>query len=738
MKTSEQAISELKGLIRSKGYIYSLCLLLFDEFRVIVDQIHQQNPHQQLGMNEALLLVGFLSQDELDLSFPDSPQVLMKVKRETKELLSELHRSYRIPFMSAMADLTSGNSEPPGTKELFGRGEMLVEPIHYAGTGAYDFQLVRLIERKYKFDLEWLLQNRGYTPQNASEFFSCVKSCLEEKSKRVDLYVRQIPKEQREAIESSHPKDEVDQFFEMSELFQYADLFEFGQINEKDPTVFRTRGFENFCKNLLDLFVITPQDVASVAGGNILLEMFSCAPSKTTNVSFKSIGSYNRCRSHPFLKFEPGRFLLPISFFLAEALYENPYYWMAEDLGYRAKLSAHRGLAGEEITFDFLVSVFGSGQVHKSVKIQTKKGRTETDIDVLCILGNKALCVQVKSKKLTELSRLGDDKQLQEDFQAGVQDAFDQGKLARKWIFEGGATFIDCNQQVISGLENINDVYLLVVTTENYPSLAHQSRMLLKREENDLSPMILTVFDLEIVVHYLKNPYEFLYYVRQRIALADHIIADEESVILTYHLQCKLWKEPGESFISLDAGLAEILSQDYMPRNLGVKVDPKNNPLESRWRDEDFDRFVGQLATHQHPKITDIVFHMLDLSGDMRKQFLKLVADTKAKSEQDGKMHSFSIPPDDSDYSPRLGLTFMSIRQDDEIGPTKRLSVHVELSKYKHKGDVWVGFCGFVGSKTPFDFLAVTEHPWKFDQKLEDAASNLGGTQVRTNIGRDN
>lgn len=733
MRKSDQVILELKGLLRSKGYIYSLCLLLFDEFHILVDQIHEQSPHQQLGMNEALLLVGFLAQNDLDLSLPDSPQVLMKMKRETKELLSELHRSYHIPFMNALEGLHAKNSEPPGEKELFGRGEMLVEPIHYAGTGAYDFQLIRLIERKYKFDLDWLLQNRGYSPQNAIDFFSCVKGRLEEKGKRVDLFVRQIPREQRTEIETSHPKDEVDQFFEISELLQYVDLFELDRITEEDPVAVRKRGFESFCKNLLDLFVITRQDVASVAGGNVLLELFSCSPSRSTNEKFNSIGSYNQCRSHPFLKVGPDRFLLPVSFFLAEALYESPYYWMAEDRGYRHKLAKHRGDAGEELAFGFLASVFGLDRVYRSVKIQTQKGHTETDIDILCVLGNKALCVQVKSKKLTELSRLGDDKKLQEDFQAGVQDAFNQGKLARKWILDGKASFIDGGGRKVGGLENINEVYVLVVTTENYPSLAHQSRILLKKEESDPFPMILTVFDLEIVIHYLKNPYEFLYYVRQRIALADQIVADEESVILTYHLQSKLWKDPEVTLFALDAGLAEILSQDYMPKNLGVEIDPKNNPLASRWKDEEFDRFVEQLATHQHPKITDVVFHLLDLSGDMRKAFLKLIVEVKAKSEQDGKMHSFSIPPDDS-YSPRLGLTFMSIRQDDEIGPEKRLAVHVELSKYKHKGDIWVGFCSFVGNKAPFNFLIVIERPWQYDKKLEEQAAHLGGTSVKMNL----
>ncbi|MBN8538553.1 MAG: hypothetical protein J0M15_16005 [Deltaproteobacteria bacterium] len=732
-RTSEQIIAELKDLLRSKGYIYSLCLLLFDEFHIIIDQIHEQSPHQHLSMNEALLIVGFLAQNDIDFSLPESPQALMKMKQKTKDLLDELHSSYHLPFMNELEKLHKGTSTPPGEKELFGRGDMLVEPIHYAGTGAYDFQLIRLIEHKYKFDLDWLIQKRGYSPQSAADFFSCVKKRLEEKGKRVNLFVRQMSKELREQIETSHPKEEVEQFFEASEIFQYADLFELEKIAEKEADTIREKGFENFCKNLLDLFVITREDVSSVAGGNILLELFSCKPSASTNERLQSIGSYNKCRSHPFLKIDQDRFFLPVTFILAEALYESPYYWMAEDKDYRNNLAKHRGDAGELLAFRFLADVFGKDLVYKSVKVEIKKGHTETDIDVLCILGNKGLCVQIKSKKLTELSRLGDDKQLQKDFQAGVQDAFNQGKLARKCILDRKATFVDDRGRAVKGIESVEEVYVLVVTTENYPSLAHQSRVLLQKEEADPLPMILTIFDLEIVAHYLKNPYEFLYYVRQRIALADQVIADEESVFLTYHLQNKLWKEPEVDRIALDGGLAEILSQDYLPKTLGIEVDPKHNPLASRWKDEEFDLFVEQLATHDHPKITDVVFHLLDLSGDMRKGFMKLIKETKAKSEQDGKMHSFSIPPDE-DYSPRLGITFMSIKHDDYIGPEKRISVHAELSKYKHKGDIWVGFCGFIGSKKPLDFLVVIQRPWQYDEKLEEHAAHLGGTVVKTDI----
>ena len=90
--------------------------------------------------------------------------------------------------------------------------------------------------------------------------------------------------------------------------------------------------------------------------------------------------------------------------------------------------------------------------------------------------------------------------------------------------------------------EDIEEAYLLVITTENYPTLTHQSFTLLDKKLTDPHPLILTVFDLELIRQYLPNPYDFLYYVRQRIDLMEYFRADEEMYFLGYHLINKLWK----------------------------------------------------------------------------------------------------------------------------------------------------------------------------------------------------
>ena len=101
----------------------------------------------------------------------------------------------------------------------------------------------------------------------------------------------------------------------------------------------------------------------------------------------------------------------------------------------------NRGIATEEIAYELLAQVFGESNVYRGVKI--RKGKDDvTDIDVLAVEGSKAVIVQAKSKKLTEESRRGEGKKLKSDFQAAVQDAYNQALVSRKAVLEAGNTLL--------------------------------------------------------------------------------------------------------------------------------------------------------------------------------------------------------------------------------------------------------------------------------------------------------
>ena len=46
----------------------------------------------------------------------------------------------------------------------------------------------------------------------------------------------------------------------------------------------------------------------------------------------------------------------------------------------------------------------------------------------------------------------------------------------------------------------------------------------------------MSVFDLDVVSHYLQDRFDFLYYIRQRTNHAEHFFADSELALLGFHL----------------------------------------------------------------------------------------------------------------------------------------------------------------------------------------------------------
>ena len=144
MRKTELVIKDIKELISRKGYIYALCMILFEDFHINPEQLHEIDNISRLSIKEASLLLGFLIQNEIDFSTPNTPQDLINLKQKTYELMDELHKSFMIPFFEKLQESIKKEHKIEDyrkeQKEFFGKGDMLTEPIFYSGTGVYDFQ----------------------------------------------------------------------------------------------------------------------------------------------------------------------------------------------------------------------------------------------------------------------------------------------------------------------------------------------------------------------------------------------------------------------------------------------------------------------------------------------------------------------------------------------------------------------------------------------------------------------
>lgn len=735
MRDTKEIIKDLKELVNSKGYIYALCLIIIDDFHFEVENMHEVNYFERLSKNEVSLLIGLLIQNKISLAKPKSPFDLLELKKNTYSLMGEFHSSLNKPMFDKFDNLLDNQDLDltPSKKEFFAGENSFIEPIFYAGDGIYDFQYLEYLEKKYKYDETWLKVNKSFDFKKSKEIIYRIKEIHQKKIGRVNFLkikenkskiLKEIKKDK--TIPNEIRKEKTDEFLMMMEFYQFKELFNTENNIRKGllPEKITEKGWISFYEGLLDLLCVSPNEFDSKLNIINFLKNFSIsAKSSDSNRQYKNIGDFNLFTAKPIIELESNKYFIPISFSVYEAVYESPYYWMLEDKNYLGKLSENRGKVGEEIAYELLVNVFGSNNVFKSVRIESKKGYDDSDIDVLCVLGSKALCVQVKSKKLTQLSRKGSFKQLQKDFKGAVQDAYNQGTVCREKILENTATFYNSDGKKIKLSEDIEEVYILGITTENYPSLTHQTSTLLEKEESSPYPLFLTIFDLELVLFYLDNPYDFLYYVRQRIFLMDYFSANEEIHFLGYHLINKLCKRDKVDFIQIDTSIGQLIDRNYYPFKLGIKVSSENDRIKNRWKNQDFENLCNQLANLKSPKVTDIIFHLLDWSGESRDNLVRLIKETKEKTKNDNLQHDFTLMagPERSSF----GLSFISLNNNDIEELRNKLLKHCRARKYKSKANYWIGIGCVKGSDVFVNSFVFNDKKWEYNEILEEEIKYL-------------
>jgi hypothetical protein len=156
LRKTEDVINDIKSHIYSKGYIYTLCMIIYEDFHIILQEINKVDFRSRLNKNEVSLLIGFLIQKHIDFSLPDSPIDVIKSKEKTYELMDELHMSLMTPFFEKMKNVPQKKHDNMDfrteMKSFYGDDNMFIEPIFYANDGVYDFQYTDFLERKYRYD----------------------------------------------------------------------------------------------------------------------------------------------------------------------------------------------------------------------------------------------------------------------------------------------------------------------------------------------------------------------------------------------------------------------------------------------------------------------------------------------------------------------------------------------------------------------------------------------------------
>ena len=177
MRTKEEIIEDIRNLVKTKGYVYALCMIVFEDHIVELGTMHKLDLNSRLSIKEVSFLLGFVIQNTMDVSTPTKEDFFGLVKR-TRELMQELHKSFRGKFIKLITTLPDRLKSPEG---IFSDSDMIVEPIFYSGDGAYDIQYSGFLKEKYKYDADWLLENKNFDIGEMKYLVNKIKCAVEKK-----------------------------------------------------------------------------------------------------------------------------------------------------------------------------------------------------------------------------------------------------------------------------------------------------------------------------------------------------------------------------------------------------------------------------------------------------------------------------------------------------------------------------------------------------------------------------
>ena len=495
---SEQEIFDRLGcLCRTPGYIHALAyvamrdLVTFYEGALRPEDLSHLFSFERVIPREVMTLIGLLMQGPINVGLPASRQ-LKEMVSETESALLELHGSILWEGTDNLRETLARGEQREGSELT---AASLREPIFYGMDDSYMSQCRDFAVEKYALDADWIRRNKGFDPAVGPLVIRCVHSILGERWASV------------------------------------AGPFRAGTpVGAWTPLT----GFTFAVSEVVERIGREAESVRA------LIDAFAAPPGEG-NGEFSSLGSFNAAYERPLIPLGGDKYALLCPRALAQALYESPYFWMVQDREYRDTASQHRGNYTERFCAGCLGRVFGSGNVHRNVRIGPK-GR-EREIDVLVVFGDRALVAEAKSKRLTLASRQGNDAALKSDFKVAVEEAVGQVYATSGMLVRGEMRLIGGNGSRIELPERLQMVFPLTVLCDGYPALSAQCRAFLEdRRDAGVERVLVTdVFQLDLITEMLASPLRVLSYLEHRAGCGDGLHVDHERTSLALHLKQNLW-----------------------------------------------------------------------------------------------------------------------------------------------------------------------------------------------------
>lgn len=640
-RTEAAVFANIAELCSSPGYVHALAYICHrDNFIEYDTEMKLPDTAKlftqgRLIRTEITTLIGLVVKNKIDPTLPE-PVVMQSYIDRTDALMDELHAAIGAPMLENIDALISGEADETASH----RGAVLREAIFYGGESAYSFQYRDFSTEKYGKDDEWLRRKKGFGIQTATAVVRAI-------GERQDINVM--------AARRAMPPN--------------------------DPASW----------TILPGFFLSAEELV-VASGIGLEEVQAVLRAFThfgNNSTFSDASAFNAVSATPLIPMPDGRVLLFQYYSLVEALYESPFYWMAQDDSYKNTAAKHRGEFTETIASSCLEKVFGADNVRSNVSLFSGKHRVG-EIDTLVTFGDRVVIVQAKSKKLTLEARKGNDGQIRADFQKAVADAYDQGIACARHILSGDVVLRDVHDSDVAFKWKPKEVFLLNVVSDHYPALSFQVNKFLKHEvtEGIWPPFVMDVFLLDAMTEMLASPLRLLGYIRQRVLHADRLHLAHELVALSFHLKENLWFSAERDVVVLGDDISADLDLAMTVRREGVPGNKTPYGILTRFAGTSFERLIQQIEQMGDPATIDLGFLLLALGGDTCRHLAHGIKEVTRRSKHDGRPHDLTISIDETGEGICLHCNPAPLNE-----ATRRLQAHCHMRKYSLRAHKWFGLC---------------------------------------------
>ena len=653
IRSEQEIFDDLLTLCTAQGFIYAIAAIcLKNDVVIYQDNLKPEDISPSLSRNrlihtEIRTLIGLMMRSPISFAAPTFETFLNYIE-QAENLLEELHETMNNACMKIIqADRDKPNFNP------FTSGEVLRESIFYSGDSAYPFQHRDLAPRKYKSDSNWLLQNKGVDLQVATDL------------------CRNLP-----ALLSEH----------LGEIGR-----EFTNESASEQSILSAI-LSPFTFSLTELATHTNRPVQQAEA---IINAFT-SPSGPFNDRFTSLNEFNAAYSYPFIRKGPDEYILLQPYGFAEALYESPFYWMSDDKSYASTALNHRGEFTEAFATERLVSVFGADRVFRNVEICKSKRETAGEIDTLVLFGSYAIVLQAKSKKLTVEARKGNDRQLQKDFKAAIQDAVGQAFACGELLGDPSVFLRTKDGRQVPLAQRPQTIFPMSIVADQYPALAFQAQQFLNTKPTDriTAPLVTDVFALDAMTEMLTSPLRFLSYLSLRAQFSDKLKMNDELTILSFHLKKNLWIENNIDLIVLENDIASSLDAAMTVRRDNASGQAVPDGILKWFEGTPLGRIIDQIENRvssvskywENVAAIDFGLTLLMLGKRDVQRINKHLNNILEWTNKDGELHDITFHF--SDLS--TGMTiYCSQLTDNEV--QSKLQTHCRIRKYAQKAKTWFG-----------------------------------------------